>query len=138
MFDRVIKDGSALNKFKEIISYQGGNTEVIDNYTLFDIGKNKTQIKATKNGYISELIALEIAHSAKLLGAGRDKKSDKINFGAGITLNKKIGDMVSKDEVIMELYYDEVSQSKLKDAIEIAQNSFKIDENEVKKPNLIY
>ena len=46
--------------------------------------------------------------------------------------------MVSKDEVIMELYYDEVPQSKLKDAIEIAQNSFKIDENEVKKPNLIY
>ena len=138
MFDRVIKNGSALKKFEEIISHQGGNTEVINNYSLFNIGKNKTQIKATKNGYVGELIAFEVAHSAKLLGAGRDKKSDKINFGAGITLNKKIGDIVSKDDVIMELYYDEVSQSKLKDAIEIAQNSFKITDNEVKKPSLIY
>ena len=42
---------------------------------MFEVGKNKVNITTTKDGYISELIALEVAHAAKLLGAGRDKKS---------------------------------------------------------------
>ena len=138
MFDEVIENGCALNKLKEIIEYQGGNSEVINNYELFKLGKNKVEIKASEDGYIKELIALEVAHSAKLLGAGRDKKSDSINFGAGIYLNKKVADKVSKDETVMELYFDEVSQTKLKDAIDIAKNSFKISEDKVELPKLIF
>ncbi|MBQ4646720.1 MAG: thymidine phosphorylase [Candidatus Gastranaerophilales bacterium] len=138
MVDLVIKNGSALNKFKEIIAHQKGNTEVIEDYSLFEIGKNKTEIKANKDGYISKLIALDVAHAAKLLGAGRDKKSDSIDFGAGIILNKKIGDKVQKDDVVMELYYNDVSQTKLNDSIKIAQSSFEIQEEEFEKPKLIY
>ena len=138
LFDEVIENGSALNKFKEIISWQGGNIDCIEDYNLFNVGKNKTEIKASKDGYIKELIALEVAHSAKLLGAGRDKKTDNIDFGAGIILNKKIGDKVSKDDIIMELYYNDVAENKLNDAIEIAKNSFKISDEKTEKAKLIY
>lgn len=138
MIDEVIKNGSALEKFKEIITCQHGNSDVINNYNLFKIGKNKVEIKAQEDGYIKELVALEVAHSAKLLGAGRDKKSDMINFGAGIILKKKIADKVSKDETVMELYFDEVDKSKLDDAINIAKNSFKISNQKIDKPKLIY
>lgn len=138
LVDKVILDGSALEKLREIIKAQGGDIRVIEDYSLFKKGKNIVQIKAQKEGYISSLDALEVAHAAKLLGAGRDKKSDKINFGAGIVLNKKIGDKVQKDELIMKLYYDEVEKNKLKDAIEIAKNSYKISDEEVQKPQLIY
>jgi len=138
MFDEVIKNGSALNKFKEIIIHQGGNPNVINDYSLFKIGKNKIEIKADDDGYIKELIALEVAHSAKLLGAGRDKKSDTINFGAGIILKKKIGDYIQKDETIMELYFDEVTETKLEESIKIAQNSFTLTKEKQEKPKLIY
>ena len=138
LFDEVIENGSALNKFKEIISWQGGNIDCIEDYNLFNVGKNKTEIKASKDGYIKELIALEVAHSAKLLGAGRDKKTDNIDFGAGIILNKKIGDKVSKDDIIMELYYNDVAGNKLNDAIKIAQESFKISDEKTEKAKLIY
>ena len=138
LFDEVIENGSALNKFKEIISWQGGNIDCIEDYNLFNVGKNKTEIKSPKDGYIKELIALEVAHSAKLLGAGRDKKTDNIDFGAGIILNKKIGDKVSKDDIIMELYYNDVAENKLNDAIEIAKNSFKISDEKTEKAKLIY
>ena len=138
MFDEVIKNGSALNKFKEIISWQGGNAECVENYHLFNVGKNKIEIKAPKDGYIKELVALEVAHSAKLLGAGRDKKTDNIDFGAGIILNKKIGDFVKKDDIIMELYYNDVAENKLNDAIKIAKNSFKISDEKIEKAKLIY
>ena len=138
LFDEVIENGSALNKFKEIISWQGGNIDCIEDYNLFNVGKNKTEIKASKDGYIKELIALEVAHSAKLLGAGRDKKTDNIDFGAGIILNKKIGDKVSKGDIIMELYYNDIAENKLNDAIEIAKNSFKISDEKTEKAKLIY
>ncbi len=138
MIKETIKNGSALNKLKEIINFQGGNPLVLDDYDLFKIGKNKVQIKSHKKGFVSKLTALDIAHSAKLLGAGRDKKSDKINPGAGIILKHKIGDFVEKDEILMELYFDEVEKTKLQDAIEIAQNSFSVSDQKIEKPQLIF
>ena len=138
LFDKTLEDGSALDKFKEIIIAQGGDENVINNYSLLKIGQNSIEIKSQNSGYISELVALEVAHSAKLLGAGRDKKTDKINFGAGISLRKKVGDFIKENETIMELFYDEISENKLNDAVEIAKNSFKISPEKIEKPNLIY
>ena len=138
MVDEVIKNGSALQKFKEIIKAQGGNVNIINDYSLFEIGKNKMEIKALDSGYITKLTALDIAHSAKLLGAGRDKKGDKIDFGAGIILKKKISENVNKGDTVMELYYNDVEQSKLDEAIKIARNSFKISKIKVEKPQLIF
>ena len=138
MVDNVIQNGSALDKFREIIIAQGGDEKVINNYSLFKIGQNSIEIKAQKEGYISKLTALDVAHSAKLLGAGRDKKSDSINFGAGISLRKKVGDFIKENETIMELFYDEISQSKLQDAIKIAQSSFEIVPNKIEKLKLIF
>ena len=138
MVDEVIKNGSALQKFKEIIKAQGGNVNVINDYSLFEIGKNKMEIKALDSGYITKLTALDIAHSAKLLGAGRDKKGDKIDFGAGIILKKKISENVNKGDTVMELYYNDVEQSKLDEAIKIARDSFRISKIKVEKPQLIF
>ena len=121
LMDKVIKDGSALEKFREIIKAQGGNDRVIDDYKLFKKGRNKLEIKALENGYISRLVALDVAHSAKLLGAGRDKKSDKIDFGAGVILKKKTGDAVKMGDVVMELYYNDVEQTRLDEAVKIAR-----------------
>ena len=138
MMDTVIKDGSALNKFKEIISAQGGNPDVIKDYSLFEIGKNKIEVRALEGGYISKLDALDIAHCAKLLGAGRDKKSDKIDYGAGVILKKKISDAVNQGETVMELYFNDIDKNKLDDAVAIARNSFKITKIKVDKPMLIF
>ena len=138
MIDEVIKNGSALNKFKEIIEHQKGNTNIINDYSLFKIGKNKIEIKAQKSGYLKKLTALDVAYAAKLLGAGRDKKSDSINYGAGIILNKKIGDKVTKGDCIMELYFDDVEESKLNDATKIAYEAIEISKIKTKAPKLIY
>ncbi len=123
LFDKVIENGEALKKLKEIIDAQKGDSRVIEDYSLFPIGKNKAAIKSTKKGIIKNIDALKIAKSAKLLGAGRDKKSDKINFGAGIKLNYKNNDSIEKDSIIMELFYDEIPEQKLLEAIETAKNA---------------
>ncbi|MBR2068974.1 MAG: thymidine phosphorylase [Candidatus Gastranaerophilales bacterium] len=138
LVDEVIKNHSALEKFQEIIKAQGGNTNVIKDYSLFNIGKNKMEIKAFKTGFISKLKAIDIAHCAKLLGAGRDKKSDSIDYGAGIVLKKKVADFTKPNETIMELYYNDVEQSKLDEAVRIAQNSFILSDSKPDKLELIY
>ena len=137
LFDKTIKNGSALEKFKEIIIAQGGNPDVIKDYSLFNLGKNIKEIKAQKSGYIKELTALEVARCAKLLGAGRDKKSDSIDFGAGVVLEKKIGDSVLEDETIAKLYYGEINNEKLNSAIEAINNAVKISQEKVEEPKLI-
>lgn len=140
LFDNVINNGSALNKLAEIITVQGGNSGVINDYSLFKTAKNKIEIKANTSGFISKLDALTIARAAKLLGAGRDKKSDSIDYAAGIVLNKKIGDSVSENETVMTLFYNDVNESKLTDAVKIAKSSFEtaVDFNEITVPKLIY
>lgn len=138
LVDKVIKDGSALEKLREIIRAQGGDERVIDDYKLFAKGKNKIEIKALSAGCIARVDALDVAHSAKLLGAGRDKKSDKIDFGAGIILHKKIGDFVKMGDVIMELYYNDIEKNRLDEAVKIARSSFKISKIAIEKPRLIY
>lgn len=124
LIDNAIKSGAALNKLKEIISSQNGNSACIDDYNLFNIGKNKFEIKAEKEGYISELDALKIAHACKLLGAGRDKKSDSIDFGAGCILNKKTGDELKIGETLLTLYWNEISPSKVEEAKVYAAGAF--------------
>ena len=52
LFDSVINNSKALDKLKQIIKAQKGNVEVIDDYSLFNLGKNIKEIKASKEGYI--------------------------------------------------------------------------------------
>lgn len=133
MMDNVIKSGAALEKLKEIIEAQGGNPDVIGDYSLFNVGKNKIEIKAAEDGYVSKLDALLIAKACKLLGAGRDKKSDSIDFGAGCILNKKTGDKVQKDELLCILYFNDVKKDRINEAVQYAQKAF---EYSVSKPEI--
>ena len=138
MVEQVIKNGSALSKLSEIICAQGGDINVIQDYSRFNKGKNKKEIKAFKTGFISKLKALDIAHAAKLLGAGRDKKSDLIDFGAGVILKYKVSDLVKTGDTIMELYYNDVAPEKLDEAVKVAQSAFSISDSKPEKLKLIY
>jgi len=138
MVDEAIKSGKALNKLREIIKAQKGNPCCVDDYGLFNVGKNKFEIKAAKNGYISKLDALLIAKACKLLGAGRDKKTDSIDFGAGCILNKKTGNKVNTGETLLALYWNDVKDEKVSEAIEYAKSAFEYSNAEPEIPTLIY
>lgn len=138
MIDDAINSGAALEKLKEIIKCQGGNPDCINDYGLFNIGKNKYELKANRDGYISKLDALSIAKACKLLGAGRDKKSDTIDFGAGCVLNKKIADKISKDETILTLYWNNVSIERLNEAKEYVNSALEYTNTEPLLEDLIY
>ena len=96
----VLEDGSAYNKFVELVKYQGGD---IDSIKVSEKSKN---IKALKTGKISEINALEVGKLSLALGAGKISINDKIDYTVGVELKKLVGDSVKKGDVLATIYYN--------------------------------
>ncbi|QXE20910.1 pyrimidine-nucleoside phosphorylase [Clostridium sp. 001] len=99
-----IKNGKALEKFKEFLKNQGGDPSVVDNPEKLPQAKYKIPVPAKESGYVSNMVADQIGIAAMLLGAGRATKEDKIDLAVGIVLNKKVGDKAEKGESLMTIY----------------------------------
>ena len=104
MAEAVIADGSAFAKCKEMFAAQGGDTRVLDDYSLFEQPAASFELLAEQDGYIVANDAEKIGSASVLLGAGRQKKGDPLDFAAGITLHKKRGDYVKKGESLATFY----------------------------------
>jgi pyrimidine-nucleoside phosphorylase/thymidine phosphorylase len=100
----IINSGEAIAKLKELIKIQGGDPAVVDNTDLLPQAKNHVEVKAKESGYLSSFDTEGIGITAMLLGAGRMTKDDKIDFAAGITLKKKIGDPVEVGDTLCILH----------------------------------
>ncbi len=83
---------------------QGGDTRVLDDYSLFEQPAARFELLAEQDGYIVANDAEKIGSASVLLGAGRQKKGDPLDFAAGITLHKKRGDYVQKGESLATFY----------------------------------
>lgn len=94
----VINNGSAYKKFIEFVENQGGDI------TKLSHDSNIIPIESDKEGTITKISAKSIGLLAKDLGAGRTKKTDRIDYGVGIVLNKRIGDTVNKGDILCYLY----------------------------------
>ena len=114
MAEKAIEDGSALNKLREMITAQGGNAGVADDFSLFKQPKYQIEIRSEKEGFISHTDAEKIGIASVILGAGREKKGDPIDPSAGIILKKKTGDFVEKGQTLAVFHTDD--STKVKDA----------------------
>ena len=94
----VINNRKAYHKLLEFIEYQGGN------YNKLPKSNYKYEIKSDKEGYLIDLNSLELAKLSSNLGSGRKNKEDKIDYSAGIIINRNINDKVSTGDTILTLY----------------------------------
>ena len=104
MAERALSDGTALAKFKEMVAAQGGDASVADDTSKLPTAPYSLNVTSERGGYISEVDTEGYGLCALALGAGRNKKEDKIDLSAGIILKRKTGDRVSRGEVIATLY----------------------------------
>lgn len=133
--EKILQEGTAFNKFKEMITAQGGNLEVIDRPELLPLAKHCTKIKADISGYIQKIDSRLLGESAMLLGAGREKKESEIDLSVGIILKKKVGSKVNINEDLAEVHYND--SEKLKEAKNKLFSSFVIGDKKPKKLPLI-
>lgn len=132
----LIADGSAFNKFIELVAVQNGNTGVVTNPGLMSEAASTKEIAAVKSGYIQRMDAEKAGIASMLLGAGRQKKEDTIDPSAGIILNKKIGDYVAADESIARFYFN--NKISAKEAEDIFLSGIEIGLERPEPINLIH
>lgn len=99
---RVINDGTAYQKFVNLVEAQGGDINSIK------VCDSVVEVLADRSGTLKEINALELGKLSVKLGAGRVNKEDKINHGVGIYLEKLVGDSVKKDDVLARIFLDKI------------------------------
>lgn len=104
LMQEILKSGAALEKLKEMIRAQGGDANVVEDYTLLPQAGYTMEIPAPETGYISDIMAQEIGLAVKIIGAGREKMDDVLDLSSGVYLKKKVGDYAEKGEPIAILY----------------------------------
>jgi thymidine phosphorylase len=97
-----LKDGRAMDKWRAMISAQGGDPDA-----KLPVAKESKTVLAESDGVISELDALAVGLASWRLGAGRARKEDPVQFGAGVTLHAQLGDTVKKGDPLYTLHTDE-------------------------------
>lgn len=126
MLNQNIENSKGLEKFKELITAQGGNPDVIDNYSLFPQPKEKYELRADKEGYITSINTAEIGRASVATGAGREVKDAPVDLSAGIVMYKTIGDYINKGDVIAEIHSSCLDKCKL--AADIISSAIKISQ----------
>ncbi len=132
----LVESGKALEKFRELIKAQNGNPDIIDNYDLFDLPSYKIECESKKNGYVHNIDAYKIAYGCKILGAGRDRKTDPIDYSVGIYLNKKSGELVNKGDILYTIYSNNPDKTKI--AQKYCDEAFVINESKPVHNSMIY
>lgn len=117
-----LKDGSAMDHWKRMISAQGGDPDA-----KLPVAREQHVITATESGTMTKLDALKVGVSAWRLGAGRSKQGEKVQAGAGIEMHAKPGDYVAKGSLLLTLHTDE--PARFERALEILDGAIKIEEN---------
>lgn len=105
-----ISDGSAIEKFKEMVELQGGDSSYIDNTDKFKKSSIIKDITSEETGFVKAIEAIEIGIASRDLGAGRHKKGDVLDLSAGIYLHKKVSDFVEKGEKIATIYTEKENE----------------------------
>jgi thymidine phosphorylase len=121
-----LQNGKAYDKWRQMISAQGGNPDA-----ELPKARHSTQILAPSSGVITKLDALDVGVASWRLGAGRERKEDAVQFGAGIELHAQLGDRIEAGAPLMTLFTD--TEEKFPRAIELAEQSFEIGENPVSR-----
>lgn len=132
--EQTIADGSALARFKAMIKAQHGDPNVVDDYSLMPHAKYQIEYPAQKGGVIAKLIADEIGMASMLMGGGRQKADDQLDYAVGIELHKKIGDSVQKGESIMTIWSN---REDIDDVKELLDQAVAIKES-AQQPTLIH
>ncbi|MBM6915029.1 pyrimidine-nucleoside phosphorylase [Gemmiger formicilis] len=107
MAEEAVASGAAYEKLKQMFAAQGGDVSVLDDPDKFAKAKYSREIRADQSGWLYATNTEMIGNASVLLGAGRIKKEDTIDFAAGIVLHKKAGDRVEKGDLLATFYAED-------------------------------
>ncbi|MEU3264062.1 thymidine phosphorylase [Streptomyces bacillaris] len=99
--EKALSDGSAMDVWRRMISAQGGDPDA-----PLPTAREHHIITAPASGVLTRLDAYGVGVAAWRLGAGRARKEDPVQAGAGVELHAKPGDTVTEGQPLMTLHTD--------------------------------
>jgi len=95
---RHLENGDAWRKFTALVAAHGGDPELLENPERLPRATHAADFIAPTDGFLTGIRTADLGRAAMALGAGREKAEDPIDFGAGITMHRQIGDRVACGE----------------------------------------
>ena len=122
----IISSQSALEKFREIIWLQGGDSSVIDDPARLPQAQHRLPILSPATGFVGAIHCEQVGIASLVLGGGREKKEDAIDPAVGLVLHKKVGDPVHAGEPLCTIRYN--SDARLRDVRRLLEQAYRIAE----------
>jgi pyrimidine-nucleoside phosphorylase len=120
----LIASGAALDRLKKMVRAQGGDAAMIDDLSLLPQARLCRAVPSPRDGFLSRLDARIVGEAAVRLGAGRATMEDRLDYGAGMVLDKKVGDPVKRGETLAHLFAD--SEARLEAGLSHFMTSFDV------------
>ena len=130
-----IQSGKALDKFKQFVAAQGGDTKYIDHPELFEQADIIEEIRSEQDGFVGSIDAQEMGICSLILGGGRETKESVIDPTVGLVFSKKVADPVKKGDVLATIYGND--EEKVKQAVLHFKENYHIIEEKPTKPIMI-
>ncbi|HKW07863.1 MAG TPA: thymidine phosphorylase [Candidatus Dormibacteraeota bacterium] len=125
--EKVLRSGAGRAKFEEMLSAQGGHLD-----QGLPVAPVQEPLRASRDGYVESIDALEIGLSAVDLGAGRLRKEDKIDHAAGFVIEAPVGNRVSKGDALVTVHA--ASHELVERVSDRVRNAWRLTDHEVKRP----
>ncbi|OEU86250.1 pyrimidine-nucleoside phosphorylase [Streptomyces abyssalis] len=116
---KALADGSAMDHWRRMITAQGGDPDA-----LLPEAREKQPVMVPSSGILTRLDAYAVGVAAWRLGAGRARKEDSVQAGAGIELHAKPGDPVTAGRPLMTLHSDD--PERFADALDALAGAYEI------------
>ena len=97
-----LRDGTAMDTWRRMIRAQGGDPDA-----TLPVAAHREELAAPVSGVVTDLDAYAVGVAAWRLGAGRARKEESVQPGAGVELHAKIGDRVTAGQPLASLHTDD-------------------------------
>jgi pyrimidine-nucleoside phosphorylase len=121
---QLISSGKALDKFRQMVELQGGDSRVIDDSERLPQAQHTLEVRSAKAGYLTSMECEQIGTACVILGGGRERKEDSVDPAVGIALHKKVGDPVAVSEPLATIHYN--AEAKAARAQQLIESSCEI------------
>ena len=122
--ERLIASGKALDKFRQMVTLQGGDPYALDHPDQLPHAKSKQEVFSPKDGYIKSMDCEAVGTACVILGGGREKKEDAVDPAVGIVLHRKVGDRVAAGEPLCTVHAN--SEARAARATQLLLGSYQI------------
>ncbi len=129
---RHLQDGSALEKFKEMVAAQGGDTKMIDDPDKLPTAKFCKKLPSPKRGYVHTINAGMIARGVRMLA---QRKNGSLDPAVGISEIKKVGTQMKQGEPLMMIHYNDEGNSEA--ALEFLKGAYRLAPKRPNTPDLV-